>query len=58
MESYETDSCPKLKEEIESLICKGRLQEFVVKPKEADRPQPQLPLWQGPSAQAYQAVPN
>lgn len=41
MAGHDIDSCRELKEEVESLIRRGQLQEFVAKPKEVDRPQPQ-----------------
>ncbi|XP_022899394.1 uncharacterized protein LOC111412703 [Olea europaea var. sylvestris] len=41
---HDTDNCRDLKEEVESLIRRGRLQKFVAKPKEADPPTTQQPL--------------
>ncbi|XP_022883493.1 uncharacterized protein LOC111400308 [Olea europaea var. sylvestris] len=38
MVGNDTDNCRDLKEEVESLIRRGRLQKFVTRPKEADRP--------------------
>ncbi|XP_022875750.1 uncharacterized protein LOC111394222 [Olea europaea var. sylvestris] len=55
---HDTDNCRDLKEEVESLIRRGRLQEFVSKLKEADRPTTRQPLLQGAPTRAQQAIPN
>ncbi|XP_022889122.1 uncharacterized protein LOC111404563 [Olea europaea var. sylvestris] len=58
MVDHDTDNCRELKEEIESLTRRGWLQEFIAKPKEADRPSSQRPLLQGPPMKAQQTVHN
>ncbi|XP_022846276.1 uncharacterized protein LOC111369020 [Olea europaea var. sylvestris] len=55
---HDTDNCQDLKEEVESLIWRGRLQEFVAKPKQADRPTVQQPQLQGAPTPTQQVIPS
>lgn len=52
---HNTDDCRDLKEEIESLIRRGRLQEFVAKPVEPILSHPQQP---GQGNRAQPAIPD
>ncbi|XP_022893827.1 uncharacterized protein LOC111408283 [Olea europaea var. sylvestris] len=55
---HDTDNCRDLKEEVESLIQRDRLQVFVAKPKKANRPMMHQPQLQGAPIRAQQAIPN
>lgn len=58
MLGHDTNNCRELREEVESLIRRERLQEFVVKPKEMDRLWSQPPPQQGSILRAQQTIPD